>query len=1016
MSKELEIRRQFLDEAQEYLNSLDAAVMGLSGGRVDVQKINAALRAAHSIKGGAGMMSYQLLSQQAHLLEDSFKVLKTQSQSLEVDASLENLLLSAVNCLRTVIQHHQHDRPIDSAWIDQQAEPIFQHLHDRLGDPPDEDAVSVLSTDSGQDVVALLFETEVEGCLERLEAVLANPAQPCLQEELSILAQELGGLGEMLQLEPFSQLCNAVEQVAVIATPDLIESIARSALKAWRRSQALVLSGQLDLLSSVLDDDLMAMPAADVEKADVEKADVKADVETEADVEMPATAAEWQDEPVMVTSELIDIDPVPEAVVANLEEFSEPEVHVVAPMAGPLPAASSEDWQAATSTEPTPVETTQTDDFKFEVKSDAEPTFSEEDQNATVRISVRQLNQLNDLFGELTIERNGLDLFLKRLRGLARLLIQRVRLLEQSNADVRIAYDRLIPRSIDSSLPLLADHRELLPYSPAHSSTFDILELDQYSELHLLSQQVMEIITQVQEVSNDIDLSLDETEQTARELNKRAKQLQTNLNQIRMRPLSDIVDRFPRALREWCLQYGKQAKLTIKGGNTLIERSILEALNDPLMHLIRNAFDHGIEPPEIRRDQDKPAEGTIEIHATHHGNRTLITISDDGRGIPLHKIRMKAEQMGLDPSLLATASEEDLLSLIFEPGFSTSDRVTDLSGRGVGLDVVRDSLRQIRGDIRVTTRAGMGTTFTLSVPFTLSVVRVLLAESHGMLLAFPSDSIKETVLLASMTSEDSETLVWQNQPIQRVDPSRWFQFNCPRQPNTLEAPPTIDAPTALITPQGTDLVAIQVDRTWGEQEVAIRRPVGKLAMPEGFAGCAIVADGRVVPLVNVTEMLDWVISCQRDSNRQAGFPPLVLPPKLLNLGRTDADLSSATAQSTVLIVDDSINIRRFLALTLEKGGFRVEQAKDGLDALDKLQRGISVQAVICDIEMPRLDGFGFLAKSKALPAFEQIPVVMLTSRSGEKHRQLAMNLGASAYFSKPYNEQELLQTIEQIIN
>lgn len=1025
MSKELEIRRQFLDEAQEYLDALDAAVMGLSGGRVDIQKVNAALRAAHSIKGGAGLMGFQLLSQLAHRLEDSFKVLKTQNHSIEVDAALENLLLSGIDCLRTTIYQHQQDQPIDPIWTEQQVEPVFQQLHDRLGDPPDEDAVSVLATDSGQDVIALLFETEVEGCLQRLEAVLADPAKPCLQEELTILAQEMGGLGEMLQLETFAQLCNAIEQLAN-TTPELIEAIAQSALKAWRRSQTLILNGQIDLLPSIFEEDFLEIPeaiatAVDIAAAEMAVSDVDLTDSNSAEVSLNQVAEAGSD---LNQATIIEVET---NQLKSLDEIVQPDEVIVNST-----VANDVEFDSVPSSDASVAPTI---DFSFEVKPDAKTASLEEDQNATVRVSVRQLNELNDLFGELTIGRNGLGLYLKRLRNLARLLMQRVRLLEQSNTQLQTAYDRVIPRTMGiSKVPLLlpAADRDDASFSPvtfqaaptsvasSFANEFDALELDQYSELHLLSQQVMETIVQIQEVSTDVDLSLDDAEQMARELNKTAKQLQTNLTQIRMRPLSDIVNRFPRALREWSLQYGKPVKLVVKGGNTLIERTILEALNDPLMHLLRNAFDHGIESPEARRSQGKPDEGTIEIQAAHRGNRTVITISDDGKGISLDKIRIKAEQMGLDPALLATADERDLLSLIFEPGFSTRDRVTDLSGRGVGLDVVRDSLRQIRGEISVNTRAGLGTTFTLSVPFTLSVVRVLLAESNGVLLAFPTDAIKETLLLANMTAaDDGENLLWQQQTVKRVQLSRWLQFNCPRQPTTLETAPSIDAPTILIANQGSQLVAIQVERTWGEQEVAIRRAEGNLAMPEGFVGCAIVADGRVVPLVNISEMLDWIISCERDSSRTAKLTPFNIPKGLLKLDRgllpTATVTNSAIAPSTILIVDDSINIRRFLALTLEKAGFRVEQAKDGLDAMDKLQRGSTVQAVICDIEMPRMDGFGFLAKFKSNPQFEQIPVAMLTSRTGEKHRQLAMSLGASAYFAKPYNEQELLQTLESML-
>jgi chemosensory pili system protein ChpA (sensor histidine kinase/response regulator) len=349
-------------------------------------------------------------------------------------------------------------------------------------------------------------------------------------------------------------------------------------------------------------------------------------------------------------------------------------------------------------------------------------------------------------------------------------------------------------------------------------SRFDALEMDRYSDLHLLSMEVMETIVQIQEVTSDIGLGLEDTELTARELNQTAKQLQTNLTRIRMRPLSDLVGRFSRALRDLSLQYGKLVELKVLGKGTLIDRSILEALSDPLMHLVRNAFDHGIEDPATRQAQGKPAQAVIEIKAAHRGNQTIITVSDDGNGINLNKIRARAEAMGLDAGLLAAASEDELLSLIFEPGFSTADQVTALSGRGVGMDVVRNNLKQIRGDIRVDTQPGRGTTFTLTVPFTLSVARVLLVESNGMLLAFPTDVIEEILLLIPeqvLTTPGSEVLKWEGDMVPLTRLGAWLNFQCPRRVQTPEGIPSISEPTVLMISQGDQLVGIQVGSLLG---------------------------------------------------------------------------------------------------------------------------------------------------------------------------------------------------------
>jgi two-component system, chemotaxis family, sensor histidine kinase and response regulator PixL len=552
---------------------------------------------------------------------------------------------------------------------------------------------------------------------------------------------------------------------------------------------------------------------------------------------------------------------------------------------------------------------------------------------------------------------------------------------------------------------------------------FDSLEMDQYTDLHLLSQQVMETIVQIQEITSDIELSLDDAEQVARSLNKTSKQFQTGLNQVRMRPLAEVVDRFPRALRELCLEHGKQAELSVIGSETLVERTVLEALADPLMHLFRNAFDHGLETPDQRRAQGKPETGLIEIKAMPQGNHILITLRDDGNGIPLDKVRAKAMQMGLDEELINHASDQELVSLIFEPGFSTSDRVTDLSGRGVGMDVVRDSLRQINGDITVDTQAGRGTTFTLSVPYTRSVVAVQLVESNGMLMALPSESITATVMLQPGIQTATGEILWQNQTVPLLHAAQWMQFHCQRQPHALEMTPDIDATAVLVLHLGDRPMGLVIDRAWGEQDVALRRIEGNLGLPAGFTSCAIIGDGRVVPVVDAVELIRrYALATAPQPTTPTLVADAPVSPALsdngidlaMDLATERTDAASAGAP-TVLIIDDSINVRRFLAMTLEKGGFRVEQAKDGQDGIEKLQQGLAVQAIICDIEMPRLDGYGFLTQIKSMPSFAHLPVAMLTSRSGEKHRQLALALGASEYFSKPYNEQDLLQSMDHMV-
>ncbi|MEH1819422.1 MAG: hybrid sensor histidine kinase/response regulator [Nostoc sp.] len=991
--KELEIQMQFLEEATDYLNTLEGVLLEIdTSNRIDLDKINAALRATHSIKGGAGMMGFRSLSDLSHRLEDSFKVLKTKKNSLEIDTQLQSLLLSGVDWLRQIVELLAEGNVVEDQWLATFCYPIFDELHDRLGDPTPEDASTMLSPEDGQDVIPLLFSTEVEECLQRLESILTDSEQPGLDEEIRIMAAELGGLGEMLQLPAFSKLCESVTQHLETVSSSRIPEIAQLALQAWRRSQALVLTNQLDNLPTEIDLSSSTQPPLLLPAEIIPQLLPTDTLETEA-----ASTAVWQAE---ITPETWIKD---EAIAANFT-FVDPE------FADEVNGVNVTEHNTIFSREDN------SPDAKLgEGKGEQNGVVKErETHENSVRVPSKQLEQINDLFGELIVQRNGLNSHLERLRKLVRNLNQRVQVLDRENQDLRIAYDKISTQAAGVRAQAENGHQ-----TQDTDREFDTLEMDRYNDLNLRSQEVMETIVQVQEVTTDVQLSVDDTDNIARKINKTSKQLQTKLNHIRMRPLSDLIERFPRALRDLNVEYGKNVQLKIEGGNTLIERSILEALNEPLMHLLRNAFDHGIEDSSTRRLLGKPEQGLIEITATHRSNRTLITIRDDGWGISLEKIRTRALAMGLDASLLANASDEELLSLIFEPGFTTSEQVTALSGRGVGMDVVRNNLKLIRGDVKVDTEPGVGTTFTLSVPFTLSVARVLLVEINKMLLAFPTDVISEISLLQDervFQMAGSEVLNWQGTMLPLIRLTRYLEFNCLRYDTSeLETPAAINANSVLVVKGNNQPVAIQIDRCWGEQEVAIRQVEGNIPLPEGFSNCTILGDGRVVPLVNINELLYW-IATNRKTPRGTQLPSARLKTPFLIFDEEKMSAASVKQKGTILIVDDSINVRRFLALTLEKGGYQVEQAKDGQDALEKLHSGLRVEAVICDIEMPRLDGYGFLGKVNSDVDTKNIPVAMLTSRSSNKHRQLAMQLGARAYFSKPYNEQELLQTLEEIIH
>jgi two-component system, chemotaxis family, sensor histidine kinase and response regulator PixL len=957
MNTEQEMRLQFLDEADEYLDALEMGILDFNP-QEDWQKWDTILRSAHSIKGGAAMMGYPSLSEMAHRLEDFLKIIKA-TQGVSVTRTVEADLLQGVDCLRQGVTIYRSGQAIEPHWLSDNFEPVLDHLRAALGELDEAMENELLSADAGEDMVVFLFQTEVESCLERLEGVLSHPDHGNIREEFRVAAQELGGLGEMLELPNFRALCEEIEGHLAIAGEEDLLAIATIALQELKRSRALVLIGQ----SSAIPTGLAGIGFGESSASD--GGNLAFDTLTFLDT----------------FPEVVDFENIDSGDLAFLAEFPDdlPLAEEISPPTEPLPFSLS--------------------------AMENDDSLDQDDRETTdniTRVPARQLEQFADLIGELSLDRNSLNLQLSTVRSLFALLNQRVSILGRANQTLRSLYDRgqeEIKSWGRSAFPGLGNDSRT---SPATANKFDRLEMDRYSELHSLLQELMETIVQIQEVTGDIDTNLDNSRRTGQQITRTSRLLQTQLTRIRMRPFSDLVGRFPRVVRDLNAQYGKEVKLLITGGEILLDRPILDALSDPLLQLLRNAFDHGIEDADTRESQGKPRAGRIDLSATYRGNQTIITLRDDGGGIDTDKIAARAMQMGFTAADITKLSREDLLNLIFEPGFSTASVVTELSGRGVGMDIVRTRVIELRGRLSVDTRPGEGTTFTIAVPFTLSVLRVLLVESGGIFLAFPTNTIEEILVPTAETRhslEGKSFLDLDGELLPLYNLSQYFRFTRPFLKPETTLHPIINRSLVLLVSHGDRLVALEVSAYYGEQEVTTRTVEGGLPLPAGFDRCTILGDGRVVPIVSADELIEAIEQkSTRKGDRTTPLSPL-----------------TAIARDLVLVVDDSINVRRFLATTLEKAGYRVQQAKDGQEALEKLQEGLPTRAVICDIEMPRLDGYGFLAGVRSRPEYRELPIFMLTSRSGDKHRQLAFDLGATAYFTKPFQEQELLDTLQAYI-
>jgi chemosensory pili system protein ChpA (sensor histidine kinase/response regulator) len=634
--------------------------------------------------------------------------------------------------------------------------------------------------------------------------------------------------------------------------------------------------------------------------------------------------------------------------------------------------------------------------------------------DSTMRVDVKYLDSLNNLVGELVVNRNLLEQDQERLQQFITNLLHQVQLLSDVSQRMRDQYDRsLLEASLTAGRGRSFSSFETSSYSGDGSSSnssvsndFEGIEFDRYNTFHVLSQEIIELIVRVRESASDIEFVVGETDQVTRQLGTITTQVQDDLKQSRMVPFAQIADRLPRGIRDRALKTGKQADLEVFGRETLIDKAILESLTDPLTHLVNNAIDHGLEDPATRQAAGKPATGKLTVRAYHQGNQTVISISDDGAGISTDKVKKSAVSKGVrSQAEVERLNDTEVYALLFEPGFSTAAQADEFKGRGVGLDVVKTCLDDIRGVIIVESVVGKGTTFTIRLPLTLSISKAMFCISDRARIAFPVDGFEDMVEVPQsqivLNEKGQPCLPWRDTILPFQHLSNLLSYSRHLSRSSIYGKQENDELCIIILRNDTSYLALQVDQFLGEYEIVIKQLEGPIPQPAGIAGATVLGDGRVMAIANVLELFDIASGRLRPSTSGMTIQPTV-----------EEDVA---VDPTVLIVDDSITVRELLSLTFAKVGYRVEQAKDGQDAWEKLRAGLPCDMIFCDIEMPRMDGLDLLSRLQKDSRLKDIPVAMLTSRGADRHRQSAIQLGAKGYFTKPYLEEELLSASKRLL-
>lgn len=640
-----------------------------------------------------------------------------------------------------------------------------------------------------------------------------------------------------------------------------------------------------------------------------------------------------------------------------------------------------------------------------------------------LRVPIERLDALARTVSELVINRTAFE----------QRMVDLLRFVEDNRASVQRLRGISYKLETEFGVKLLGGQRGFaqaaasqgldrsLKKSP-QAEEFDSLEFDRYSDFHILTRSLAETTSDFDTVGNELRGLLGDFDTLLNRQGRLAREAQNRIMGIRMVPLSTLASRLHRAVRVVAQEQSKNVVLELIGETVELDKLVLEEISDPLMHLLRNAVDHGIESSEQRAMSGKPSQATIRIHAYHQGTQIVLQVQDDGKGLDYERIRATAVQRGVISETEADCStEEDLGQLIYLPGFSTASQVSEISGRGVGMDVVRDKVQKLKGTIDISSEPGQGTCFTIRLPMTMAITRALLISASQETFALPIQVVQQILRIekSALKDLDQDSVIRIKDrvyPVVRLSD----RLNLRQRGDTAaEMVPT------LLVSAGGRTVAIIVDRILSSRDIVVKTLGNHLQYVPGLIGATLLGDGTVIPILDPVDLVGLRtgrartapisdVSVEPSPNQIAGESTA---PEAASIDAEKTETTPVDSTPKVMIVDDSVSVRRVMSNMVRNAGMIPIVAKDGVDALEMLQSEENEpQIFLLDIEMPRMDGFELLTSLRGQQKHRETPIVMITSRAGDKHRRKAAELGATEYLTKPFRDQELLEMIRVLTN
>jgi|GEM_PF-561657 len=602
-----------------------------------------------------------------------------------------------------------------------------------------------------------------------------------------------------------------------------------------------------------------------------------------------------------------------------------------------------------------------------------------------VRVRAELLDYLSNFAGEVSISRDRITQQHTALR-------HQLREMEET---VSRLHDQLRKLEIETETQILFRYED---ERLGQESDFDPLELDRFSMIQQLSRGLTESVIDLNDISRSMDTLVKETDAILLQQSRLNADLQEGLMATRLLPFSGVAPRLERIVRQTANELNKKAELTIHGAELELDRTILDRLVAPLEHILRNAIAHGIEAPGERLATGKPEHGSLALQVKREGSEMVLSVSDNGRGIDVEKIRQKALALNLI-SADAMPSEEELIQLILSSGFSTADSISQVAGRGVGMDVVNNEIRSLKGRLTIQTRQGQGTHFEIRLPLTLSVIQALLVRVQDEQYAVPLGSVNAG---ERISVRDIKLLLGTHNPQYKFNGEDYnFLPLGALLGKPLNLPVNLKQQLPMLLFRSGDMrIALLVDNIISNREIVIKTVGRQLGTISAINGATILGDGQVVFILDIPTLIETSKDVHLDNN------------DAVNLERELSQIQDSPV--TAMVVDDSITMRKASGNLLKRLGFEVMTARDGIDALSQLHEH-KPDIILLDVEMPRMDGFEFASIVRNDADFRHLPIIMITSRTGQKHRDRALEIGVNSYLGKPYQEEELVTEMQKLL-